>query len=109
VVQKLVEEEDPRVVRIHIDNHTNQTNTKSKTNSSSSDVRDDPDWKLGYQENGSSWAWDEQRFHWLPRASSGFLKRELYTHIHAEEGYLKVNADCSDDEVNYVISQIRAR
>jgi hypothetical protein len=26
VIEKLVEEEDPRVVRIHIDNHTNQSN-----------------------------------------------------------------------------------
>jgi len=109
VVEKLVEEEDPRVVRIHIDNHTNQTNTKSKTNSSVADVRDDPDWWLAYKKNGASWAWDSQSFYWLPSASSGFLKRELHSHINAEEGYLKVNADCSDEEVNYVVTQIRSR
>jgi hypothetical protein len=109
VVEKLVEEENPRVVRIHIDNHTNQKNTKSKTNSSTADVRDDPDWKLGYQKNGASWAWDAQSFYWLPKVSSGFLTRELHSHINAEEGHIKVNLDCSDEEVNYVISQIRAR
>jgi hypothetical protein len=109
VVRKLVEEEDPRVVRIHIDNHTNQSNTRAKTHSSRADVRDDPDWKLAYQENGGSWAWDAQSFYWLPKVSSGFLTRELYSHINAEEGYVKVNADCSDEEVNYVVSQIRAR
>ena len=109
IVRKLVEEENPRVVRIHIDNHTNQSNTKAKTHASRTDVRDDPDWKLTYQENGGSWAWDAQSFYWLPQASHGFLTRELYSHIDAEDGYVKVNADCSDEEVNYVVSQIRAR
>ena len=90
VVKTLVEEEDPRVIRIHIDNHTNQTNTKTKTNSSRADVRDDPDWKLAYQKNGESWAWDSQSFYWLPKASSGFLMRELYSHIDAQEGHVKV-------------------
>lgn len=109
VVRKLVEEEDLRVIRIHIDNHTNQSNTRAKTHSSRADVRDDPDWKLAYQKNGASWAWDAQSFYWLPKVSNGFLTRELYSHIDAEEGYVKVNADCSDEEVNYVVSQIRAR
>lgn len=109
IVRKLVEEEQPRVIRIHIDNHTNQSNTKAKTHASRADVRDDPDWKLAYQENGGSWAWDAQSFYWLPKASNGFLNRELYSHIDAEDGYVKVNADCSDEEVSYVVSQIRAR
>ena len=81
VVKTLVEEEDPRVIRIHIDNHTNQTNTKTKTDFSRADVRDDPDWKLAYQKNGESWAWDSQSFYWLPKASSGFLMRELYSQL----------------------------
>ena len=109
VVKSLVEEEDPRVIRIHIDNHTNQKNTKSKTHSSRADVRDDPDWQLTYVKNGTSWAMDAQSFYWLPKASSGFLTRELFTHIDAEEGFVKVNADCSDEEVTHVVSQIRAR
>ncbi len=109
VVRKLVEEENPRVVRIHIDNHTNQSNTKAKTHSSRADVRDDPDWKLAYEENGETWAWDAQSFFWLPKVSHGFLTRELFSHINAEEGHVKVNADSSDEEVNYVVSQIRAR
>jgi hypothetical protein len=109
VMKKLVEDEDPRVIRIHIDNHTNQTNTRMKTNSSRADVRDDPDWKLAYEKNGDSWAWSNQSFYWLPKASSGFLARELFSHLDALEGFVKVNADCSDEEVMYVVSQIRAR
>jgi hypothetical protein len=109
VIENLVEEENPRVVRIQIDDHTNQTNTKSKTKSTKVDVRDDPDWALGFKQNGPSWAWDAQSFYWLPKVSSGFLTREIYSHMNAEEGYIKVNADCSDEEVNYVVSQIRAR
>jgi hypothetical protein len=109
VVRKLVEEEDPRVVRIHIDNHTNQSNYKTKTIGPRADVRDSPDWQLGYKKNGASWAWDAQSFYWLPKVSSGFLTREVFSHINAEEAFINVNADCSDKEVTHVISQIRTR
>jgi hypothetical protein len=109
VVRKLVEEVEPRVVRIHIDDHTDQKNYKSKTTGPRADVRDSPDWQLSYKQNGGSWAWDAQSFYWLPKVSSGFLTREVYSHINAEEGFIKVNADCSDKEVTHVISQIRTR
>lgn len=97
------------MVRIHIDNHTNQSNTKAKTHCRRLDIRDDEDWRENYQKRGYSWAWDSHSFYWLPEVSSGFLTRQLYSHIDAEEGYVRVNADCSDEEVNYVVSQIRAR
>jgi hypothetical protein len=109
VVRKLFAEEKPRVVRIHIDDHTNQTNYKTKTTGPRADVRDSPDWRLAYRQNGESWAYDAQSFYWLPKASSGFLTREVFSHTNAEEGFIKVNADCSDKEVTHVISQIRAR
>lgn len=109
VIKRLVENSDPRLVRIQIDDHTNQGNYKNKTSGPRADVRDDPDWQLIYTKYGDTWAWDAQSFYWLPRASSGFLKREVYTHINAEEGFVNVNADCSDGEVEYVVSQVRAR
>lgn len=109
VIKTLVQEEDPRIVRIHIDHHTNQKNTKFKTTSSKADVRDDEDWKRNYQTTGASWAWDFQSFYWLPKPSAGSLKRELFSHIDATDGFLKVNADCSEEEVEYAVSQIRAR
>lgn len=109
VIRSLVEEVEPRIVRIQIDDHTNQKNYKSKTTGPRADVRDDPDWQLVYKKAGETWAWDAQSFYWLPKASRGFLKREVYTHINADEGFVNVNADCSDEEVEHVISQIRAR
>jgi len=109
VIKSLVEEQEPRIVRIQIDDHTNQTNYKTKTTGARADVRDNPDWLLGYKKNGETWAWDAQSFYWLPKASSGLMKREVYTHINADEGFLNVNSDCSDEEVEYVVSQIRAR
>jgi hypothetical protein len=109
VIKSLVEQLEPRVVRIQIDDHTNQKNYKSKTTGPRTDVRDDPDWQLIHKKSGETWAWDAQSFYWLPKASSGFLKREVYTHINAEEGFITVNADCSDEEVEHVVSQIRAR
>jgi hypothetical protein len=109
VIRRLVDEQSPRVVRIQIDNHTNQSNYKNKTTGPRADVRDDPDWQLMYQRNGESWAYDAQSFYWLPRVSSGFLTREVFSHINADERFIKVNADCSDKEVTHVISQVRAR
>lgn len=109
VIKNLVEQGEPRVARIQIDDHTTQKNYKSKTTGPRADVRDNPDWQLMYSKYGETWAWDAQSFYWLPKASSGFLKREVYTHINAEEGFVNVNADCSDEEVEYVVSQIRAR
>jgi hypothetical protein len=107
VIKSLVQQEEPRIVRIHIDNHTNQKNYKTKTSGPRADIRDDQDWQLAYKKNGHTWAWDAQSFYWLPKVSSGFLTREVYTHIDAEEGFVKVNADCSNDEVEHVVSKIR--
>lgn len=109
VIKSLVKQEEPRIVRIQIDDHTNQKNYKTKTTGPKLDIRDNPDWQLAYKLNGDTWAWDAQSFYWLPKVSSGFLTREVYSHINAEDGYVKVNADCSNDEVEYVVSQIRAR
>lgn len=109
VIRKLVEQDSPRVVRIHIDSHTNQQNYRTRTTGPRVDIRDSPEWQLGYREIGHTYAWDSQSFYWLPAASSGFLMREVFTHIDADDAFVKVNADCSEDEVSYVVSQIRAR
>lgn len=109
VIKALVAEEKPRVVRIHIDNHTNQKNFKWNVRASRLDMRDDPEWQAAYKAYGHTWAWDSQSFHWLPTPSGGKLHRELFSHLDASEGFLKVNADCSDEEVDYAVAQVRAR
>jgi hypothetical protein len=109
VIKRLVQMQEPRLVRILIDDHTDQGNYKNKTSGPRTDVRDSDNWKLVYKEFGETWAWDAQSFYWLPKASSGFLTREVYTHINADEGFVSVNADCSDSEVEYVVSQVRTR
>ena len=68
VIKSLVEKEEPRVIRIHIDDHTNQKNYKTKTSGPKADIRDDPDWQLAYKKNGHTWAWDAQSFYWLPKS-----------------------------------------
>jgi len=109
VIKALVAENDPRVVRIHLDNHTNQGNFKWNVKASKLDMRDDPEWRSQYEKYGHTWAWDSQSFRWLPEPSEKRLHRELFSHIDAREGFIKVNMNCSDDEVEYAVSQIRAR
>jgi hypothetical protein len=109
VIPNLVREEDARVVRIHIDNHENQTDLVLRAKSLRADVRDQEEWRKLYNEYGHTWTWEYQMLYWLPKPSGGALKRELYAHLNAAGGYMKLNADCSDDEVAYAVSQIRAR
>src|ERR1700678_2258676 len=52
IIKRLIEEEDPRVVRLHIENHTNQGDLRLTSKSSRTDIRDDPEWKAGYQQRG---------------------------------------------------------
>lgn len=73
------------------------------------DIRDDEEWRNAYKAYGHTWAWDSQSFHWVPEPSKKRLHRELFSHLDAIEGFMKVNADCSDEEVEYAISQVRAR
>ena len=109
VVRKLVKEENPRVVLIHLDNHTSQANYKTKITGPKTDVRDSAEWRMAYEKLGDSWGWDAQSFYWLPEASAKILTRQVFSHLNTEEGFINVNADCSDKEVAHVISQIRAR
>ena len=108
VIKQLVSEQNPRVVRIHINRHANQKNGRHTLNAAHGDVRDDPDFLLMYG-NSESWAWGSTSFHWTPAVSSGFLKRELFSQLNAMDGYARVNADCSDEEINYIVGQIRIR
>ncbi len=108
VIAALVEEEEPRVVRIHIDNHTNQGDLRYNVKSRK-DIRDNSEWRAAWKQYGSTWAWDSQSFFWLPEPSGKRLNRELFSHLDAIEGFIKVNANCSDEEVEYAVSQVRAR
>lgn len=102
-------EAEPRVVRVRIEEHTNERRTRVKYTAREGDVRDDPEWKQPHSSAGSKWAYDAPAFDWLMEQSSGKLKREVFSAADASSSTLRVPADCHEDEVEYAIGQIRTR
>jgi len=99
----------PRVVKVHIEEHTNARRTRVKYVAREGDVRDDPEWSGPHTTGGASWAYDAPAFDWLTGPSSGTLKREFFSHADADSSTLRVLADCNEHEVKYAIHEIRSR
>ncbi len=56
---------------------------------------------------GTTRAYDGEAVYWLPEQSSGALNREVFTSIDARSSRVRVDADCHEDEIEYVVSKIR--
>lgn len=67
-IKRLVKLNEPRIVRIEIDNHTNQGNYKKRTSGPGEDIRDDEEWQLAYKKYGETWTWDSQSLAWMWRS-----------------------------------------
>jgi len=102
-------ESEPRVVKLHIEEHTNARRMRVRYVARAGDVRDDPEWKQPHTEGGAGWAYDAPSFDWLTEPSSGTLKREVFSHVDAASSMLRVLADCNEHEVRYAIQQLRSR
>jgi hypothetical protein len=97
----------PRIIRLESKDFRTASNTRVRF-SSKTDVRDDGDWKVMHDESGDAWAYDREFVHWLPGTSNGRLRREVFTDIDGRTGKLRVEADCTEEELEYAISTIRA-
>lgn len=107
---KQLVESSPSPVRLHRDGHTNQRNNAYRIiarTSSSGDIREDEDWQALYAKGGKTWAHDQHSFYWRPDQSDGLLSREVFSSLDAITGMLRVDADCSDIEVDYAVRKIR--
>jgi hypothetical protein len=104
---KLLMSIDPSPVRIQTDGHTNQRNNNYRISARNGDIRDDDEWQAMYKKGGKTWAHDQHAFYWRPDQSNGFLSREVYSHVDSLSGAIRVEADCSDAEVDYAVRKIR--
>lgn len=104
-LRSLVETE-PRIVAIRLNDFRTAVNSRVRF-ASRADVRDDADWKAMHAEGGDLWAHDSEHVYWLPEASGGRLERRVFTAIDAKAGRLRVEADCHERELEYVVSRIR--
>jgi hypothetical protein len=104
-LRSLVETE-PRIVSIKLNDFRTAVNSRVRF-ASRADVRDDADWKAMHAEGGELWAYDGEHVYWLPEASGGCLERQVFTAIDARAGRLRLEADCHERELEYVVSKIR--
>lgn len=108
-LRSLVEQEEPRVVRIRISSHRSKTDkaVKFTARTAKTDVRDDPEWKAAYGVGEDSRAYDDQSVYWLPSQSEGALSREVFSAIDAVDSMIRVEADCHEGEIDYAVSKVR--
>lgn len=104
---KSLAETEPRVVRIESKDIRTAANSRFRM-SAKTDIRDDDDWKAVHAEGGATWSYENEMVYWIPGASGGHLRREVFTEIDGRRGRLRMDADCHEDEIEHVISQIVA-
>ena len=105
-ILKRLSEAEPRIVEIGRAKVRTGANSKWRM-ASPRDIRDDPDYKVAHSRGGKAWAHEEGAVRWIAEASSGKLTRNLFTDINANEGILRVLADCHDAEIEYAVARIR--
>jgi hypothetical protein len=108
-VLKLLIEETPPIAEVKIEEHTNQQGNRVRVTARTQGVRTDDDWKAMHSKNGDGWAYDSHSFHWKPSDSKSGLKRPLFSALDADESFLRVKADCNEEELDYAVKQIRSR
>jgi hypothetical protein len=108
VLKQLIEE-TPAVAEVKIQDHTNAQGNRIRVTAQRNDVRQDQDWQAMHSQNGEGWAYDSHSFYWIPNASNGRLKRSLFSALDADEGFIRVKADCSEEELTYATQQVRGR
>lgn len=92
-----------------IEEHTNQQGNKVRVTARTKGVRTDDDWKAMHSKNGEGWAYDSHSFHWIQSDSKNGLKRRLFSALDADESFIRVKADCNEEELDYAVKQIRSR
>ena len=108
VLKRMIEEQPP-IVKVRVQDHTNQQGNRIRVTARKNDVRQDLDWQAMHTQNGQGWAYDSHSFDWISAASNGKLKRDLFSALDADEAFVRVPADCNEEELDYVIEQVRSR
>ena len=97
----------PRIVRTSysIDESADGGYTKRAQKQKHKDVRDLADWD-DMLKNKVPRTFEEAPVHWLQDMSADQLTREVFSYIDAPNGLVRFDADCYEEEIDYVISQL---
>ena len=98
---------DPRIVRTNftIDESKDGGYTKRAQKQKNRDVRDTVDWQQ-MMKNETVRTFEEAPVRWLKETSNGILNREVFSYIDAATGLVRFDADCYEEEIDYVLGHL---
>lgn len=99
---------EPRVVRTNytVDDAEDGCRSKLTQKKTGKDVRDTGNWKHNANDRTMIHTFEEAPLWWLPGMSLDKLKRELFCYVDATNGYVRFDANCYEDEIEYVLHQL---
>lgn len=97
----------PRIVRTSysVDESEDGGYTKRAQKQKHKDVRDLTDWQ-DMMKNKTVRTFEEAPVRWLKEMSDGNLKREVFSYIDAAAGLVRFDADCYEEEIDYVLGHL---
>ena len=98
---------EPRIVTTNytIDDAEDGALTKRTQKKDGRDIRDTEEWKRIAKDKMVR-TFEEAPLRWIPEMSNGSLTRELFSYVDAANGFVRFDADCNEDEIDYVLSQL---
>lgn len=99
---------EPRVIRTNytVDDAEDGCRSKLTQKKTGKDIRDTENWKRNANDHTMIRTFEEAPLWWLPEMSKGQLKRELFCYVDATNGYVRFDANCYEDEIEYVLHQL---
>jgi hypothetical protein len=69
------------------------------------DIRDTAAWQQILQDKMVR-TFEEAPLRWKPAMTNGKLTREVFSYVDAANGYVRFDADCNEEEIDYVLDQL---
>ncbi len=97
----------PRIIKTSytVDQSDDGGYTKRAQKQNGKDVRDLEDWQQ-MTKSRTVRTFEESPVHWLKEMSGRELHREVFSYIYANEGQVRFDADCYEEEIAYVLSHL---
>jgi hypothetical protein len=98
---------EPRIVRTNytIDDAEDGAHTKRTQKKTGKDIRDTGEW-IRIAKDTTIRTFEEAPLWWLPKMSNGMLQREMFSYVDAASGFVRFDADCYEDEIDYVLNKL---
>jgi hypothetical protein len=105
-LRNILLKQPPVVVPVTIATIAEDQQTLVYGSRSTADPRSLKDFKADMQADAQPRTFEKAPVRWQHRTTNYKLYRDLWCHIDAQEGTIRFDADCTEGEVDYVISQL---